>query len=174
MLALFLRDVGRLARRAPKRSRWARATSGSSSGWPIALAASSPPTSMGPVVLPQREALASMLTEPRAHAPFPYREDRLEVRYMDGRELAFPDASFDVVFSVSSIEHFGGPRDIARAARELGRVLRPGGHAVIITECFVQPASGWQLRRSISRCAWLRSGGYAGRRRRAGARESTC
>lgn len=85
----------------------------------------------------QREALASMLTEPRAHAPFPYREERLEVRYMDGRELAFPDSSFDVVFSVSSIEHFGGPADIARGARELGRVLRPGGHAVIITECFV-------------------------------------
>jgi SAM-dependent methyltransferase len=84
-----------------------------------------------------REALASMLTEPRAHAPYPYREDRLEVRYMDGRELAFADASFDVVFSISSIEHFGGPGDIARAARELGRVLRPGGHAVIITECFV-------------------------------------
>ena len=85
----------------------------------------------------EREALASMLSEPRAHAPFPYREERLEVRYMDGRELAFPDASFDVVFSVSSIEHFGGPADIARGARELGRVLRPGGHALIITECFV-------------------------------------
>jgi SAM-dependent methyltransferase len=85
----------------------------------------------------EREALASMLADPRAHAPFPYREERLEVQYMDGRELAFPDASFDVVFSVSSIEHFGGPADIARGARELGRVLRPGGHAVIITECFV-------------------------------------
>jgi SAM-dependent methyltransferase len=57
---------------------------------------------------------------------------------MDGRELDFPDASFDVVFSVSSIEHFGGPADIARGARELGRILRPGGHAVIITECFVK------------------------------------
>jgi SAM-dependent methyltransferase len=86
----------------------------------------------------QREAEASMLVDPRAHAPFPYREERLEVRYMDGRELDFPDASFDVVFSVSSIEHFGGAADIARGARELGRVLRPGGHAVIITECFVR------------------------------------
>ena len=85
----------------------------------------------------EREALASMLTDPRAHAPFPYREDRLEVRYMDGRSLEFPDASFDVAFSVSSIEHFGGPGDIARGARELGRVLRPGGHAVVITECFL-------------------------------------
>ncbi|MEA2198122.1 MAG: hypothetical protein QOJ25_2173 [Solirubrobacteraceae bacterium] len=89
----------------------------------------------------EREALPSMLADPGAHAPFPYREDRLEVRYMDGRELAFPDASFDVVFSVSSIEHFGGRADIARGARELGRVLRPGGHAVVITECFVHLAA---------------------------------
>jgi SAM-dependent methyltransferase len=85
-----------------------------------------------------REALESMLTDPRSHAPFPYREDRLEVRYMDARELMFADASFDVVFSVSSIEHFGGPADLARAASEVGRVLRPGGHAVIITECFLR------------------------------------
>jgi SAM-dependent methyltransferase len=83
------------------------------------------------------EADASMLTNPRAFAPYPYREDRLEVRKMDARALDFADASFDVVFSLSSIEHFGDPWDIARAAREIGRVLRPGGYAVIVTECFV-------------------------------------
>jgi hypothetical protein len=27
---------------------------------------------------------------------------------MDGRRLAFRDAAFDVVYSLSSIEHFGG------------------------------------------------------------------
>jgi SAM-dependent methyltransferase len=86
----------------------------------------------------EREAEGSMLEDPRAHAPFPYREDRLEVRYMDGRALDFPDASFDVAFSVSSIEHFGALGDVARGAREIGRVLRPGGHAVIITECFLR------------------------------------
>ena len=87
-----------------------------------------------------REARASMLEDPREHAPFPFRADRLEVQRMDGRQLSFPDASFDVVFSVSSIEHFGGPADIAAGAREMGRVLRPGGHAVVITECFVSKA----------------------------------
>ena len=56
---------------------------------------------------------------------------------MDGRRLTFPDASFDAVFTVSSIEHFGAPGDVARAAAEIGRVLRPGGHALIITECLV-------------------------------------
>lgn len=85
----------------------------------------------------EREATATMLTDPASHAPFPYREDRLEVKYADARELPFPDASFDVVFSLSSIEHFGGPRDVARAAREMGRVLKPGGHALVVTECFV-------------------------------------
>jgi SAM-dependent methyltransferase len=69
---------------------------------------------------------------------FPYREDRLEVLWMDARRLDFPDESFDVVFSLSSFEHFGGADDVAAAARELGRVLRPGGHAFVVTECFVR------------------------------------
>jgi len=86
----------------------------------------------------EREATASMLTDPAAHAPFPYREDRLEVVYADARELPFEDESFDVAFSLSSIEHFGGPGDVARAAREMARVLKPGGHALVVTECFVR------------------------------------
>jgi ubiquinone/menaquinone biosynthesis C-methylase UbiE len=86
----------------------------------------------------EREALETMLTDPASHAPFRYREDRLEVEYADARELPYPDESFDVAFSLSSIEHFGGHRDIARAAREMGRVLKPGGHALVVTECFVR------------------------------------
>src|SRR3954470_15870854 len=81
-----------------------------------------------------REAAASMLADPSAHAPYPYPEDRLEVRDMDARRLEFPDASFDAVVSFSSIEHFGAPQEIAAAAREIGRVLRPGGHAFLVTE----------------------------------------
>jgi SAM-dependent methyltransferase len=84
------------------------------------------------------EADPSMLDDPAAHAPFPYREDRLEVLWMNGRELRFPDDSFDIVFTLSSIEHFGSPSDVARCAREIGRVLRPGGYAVIVTDCLVR------------------------------------
>ena len=85
-----------------------------------------------------REAAASMLADPHAHAPYPYPEDRLEVLDMDARRLEFPDASFDAVVSFSSIEHFGTPPEIATAAREIGRVLRPGGHAFLVTEVFVE------------------------------------
>jgi SAM-dependent methyltransferase len=84
-----------------------------------------------------REAAAPMLTDPASYAPYPYPEERLEVRDMDARTLDFPDESFDAVVSFSSIEHFGSRGDIARSAREIGRVLRPGGHAFLVTEVFV-------------------------------------
>ncbi len=84
-----------------------------------------------------READAAMLTDPARFAPYPFRRERLEVLEMDALDLRFEDGSFDVVFSLNSIEHFGGRREIVRAARELARVLRPGGHAFIVTECFV-------------------------------------
>ena len=83
------------------------------------------------------EADATMLTDPAAFSPYAYREDRLEVHSMNALSLGFPDDSFDVVFSLSSIEHFGGPSAAARASREMARVLRPGGHLVIATECLI-------------------------------------
>lgn len=85
----------------------------------------------------EREADSSMLTDPQAYAPYPYRTDHLEVRSVNALELDFPDESFDIVFSLSSIEHFGGPADVMRAAREMSRVLRPGGQLVIVTECLI-------------------------------------
>jgi SAM-dependent methyltransferase len=85
-----------------------------------------------------READGSMLSDPGHWAPYPYREDRLDVRSMNAMALEFPDASFDAVFSLSSIEHFGTPEDIQRAAAEMSRVLKPGGHLVIVTEYLVK------------------------------------
>jgi SAM-dependent methyltransferase len=84
-----------------------------------------------------READGSMLSDPSAFAPYPYREDHLEVREMNALDLQFPDESFDIVFSLSSIEHFGGAREVKHAAHEMSRVLRPGGQLVIVTECFI-------------------------------------
>jgi SAM-dependent methyltransferase len=55
---------------------------------------------------------------------------------MDAKALDFPDDTFDAVFTLSSIEHFGSEPQVARAAKEIGRVLKPGGVAMIVTECF--------------------------------------
>lgn len=48
----------------------------------------------------------------------------------DSRELPFPDATFDRVLNLGSIEHIRGGGD-AVAAAEMARVLRPGGIAVL-------------------------------------------
>jgi SAM-dependent methyltransferase len=85
----------------------------------------------------EHEAERTMVTDPGSFSPYPYREQHLEVRHMDARNLKFPDESFDAVFSLSSIEHFGSWADIRRSAWEIGRVLRPGGAAFIATECFL-------------------------------------
>jgi SAM-dependent methyltransferase len=85
----------------------------------------------------EQEADRTMLTDPASFSPYPYRESHLEVRHMDAKQLEFDDDSFDAVFSLSSIEHFGSWADIRRASSEMGRVLRPGGSAFVVTECFL-------------------------------------
>ena len=83
---------------------------------------------------PDHEGTPDMLERPADFAPFPYREDRLEVLRMGGDDLAFEDGSFDFVFCLSSLEHFGS-RDVQRRSLdEMIRVLRPDGVACIITE----------------------------------------
>lgn len=84
-------------------------------------------------------APARMLTSPSLEAPIGYdwNPQRLIVQHMDARELRYPDAHFDAVFTSSSIEHFGTREDVAAAAREMGRVLKPGGIAAISTEWMI-------------------------------------
>jgi SAM-dependent methyltransferase len=81
-------------------------------------------------------APSDMLLDPARCAPagIDWQPEKLIVQHMDGCKLRYPDGHFDAVFSSSSIEHFGSLDDIARAAREIGRVLRPGGIATISTE----------------------------------------
>jgi SAM-dependent methyltransferase len=87
------------------------------------------------------DAPTEMLDHPESLAPFPYRKDRLSVRRMDGRNLELDDDSFDVVFSFSSIEHFGGHAAATRAMREMQRVVRPGGVVVVASELILNGLS---------------------------------
>ena len=84
----------------------------------------------------KQAAPSEFLKDPKKYSPFPYREDALTVLRMSGAKLDFPDESFDIAFSFSSIEHFGGENHSGalKAMREIERVLKPGGIAVISTE----------------------------------------
>ena len=53
--------------------------------------------------------------------------DRVEIRVMDYRELA--DAPFDAVASIGMVEHVGA-NQIDVYARQVGKLLRPGGNAL--------------------------------------------
>ena len=81
-----------------------------------------------------REGDPDVLAHPEEYAPFPYRRDHLRFMRMDGRRLTFPDASFDIAYSLSSIEHFGGMSGAVETIREMARVLRPGGILALATE----------------------------------------
>jgi SAM-dependent methyltransferase len=80
------------------------------------------------------EGEADVLQHPAKYAPFRFREDHLEVRQMNALALQFEAGSFDFVFCLSSLEHFGSNGDKLTALREMHRVLKPGGVAVLTTE----------------------------------------
>jgi SAM-dependent methyltransferase len=73
---------------------------------------------------------------PKKYSPYLYNEDALTVMRMDATRLEFSDESFDIAFSFSSIEHFGGENHSGalRSMREMERVLKPSGIAVVATE----------------------------------------
>lgn len=81
-----------------------------------------------------QEGDEGVLQKPEDYAPFPYRKDHLTFMRMDGRRLAFRDGTFDVVYSLSSIEHFGGFEGARDTLDEMARVLTPGGIVALATE----------------------------------------
>jgi len=87
---------------------------------------------------PAEEADKAFLYEPDRFAPFPYYRDRLLGLPADGCYLPFRGGAFDVVYSLSSIEHFGGHERASQAMREMCRILRPGGVACVATELVLE------------------------------------
>jgi SAM-dependent methyltransferase len=90
---------------------------------------------------------------PKKYAPFPYRENALTVMRMDGTKLEFPSEIFDIAFSFSSIEHFGGKNHSGalKSLKEMERVLKPRGIAVIATEYIINNKKHYEFfnRRTI-------------------------
>lgn len=56
----------------------------------------------------------------------------LAFEVMDAAHLGFPDASFDLVYSIDVVEHLH-PDDVLLHLREVHRVLRPGGRYIVKT-----------------------------------------
>lgn len=90
------------------------------------------------------EADLVMLRNPDAVARCPYNRRRLVVQYMDALDLRYEDETFDAVYSLSSIEHFGGLDGVRRALDEQRRVVRPGGVVAFTTEVIVNGAPGFE------------------------------
>ncbi len=60
------------------------------------------------------------------------------------RDIPFQDAQFDVIFTFAAFHHFGENGNYEAAAREMIRILRPGGRIVLLYE----PSSPQLLYRS--------------------------
>jgi SAM-dependent methyltransferase len=58
-------------------------------------------------------------------------ERNAELKTEDARKMSFADASFDLVVSNLALHNIGDAPGRAQACREIARVLRPGGRALI-------------------------------------------
>jgi SAM-dependent methyltransferase len=72
----------------------------------------------------------AMIQRARANADRPKNGDGHRPSFLVGdvASLAFPDRSFDLVVSTLSMHHWANP---TAGLAEIGRVLRPGGHAFV-------------------------------------------
>ena len=75
--------------------------------------------------------------------------DKVELRTEDASKLTFPNASFDVVMSNLCIHNIPKQAGRDQACREIARVLRPGGVAVIsdykLTKKYAEVLAGERL-----------------------------
>ena len=110
----------------------------------------------------------SRVTTARARDNFVREERRSPLAQADIRALPFGDDSFDVVYSMGTIEHID---EYAQALAEVRRVLRPGGRAVIGVpyrwDVFGRPLLVWALQR-LGRYPYSPERTFSARQLRAG------
>lgn len=83
---------------------------------------------------------------------------RVELKTADMRELPFADASFDVIVSSMAIHNIGSTAGRDTAIDQAWRVLRPGGHLLIVD---IQHARQYQARlRALGAAAGRRGLGW--------------
>ncbi len=85
------------------------------------------------------EADDSILREPSRFCDFPYTRENLLIRTMDSTNMDFADNSFDILFSFSSLEHFGKNETIIKSVRDSYRVLKKGGIYVLSVDYLLDP-----------------------------------
>lgn len=65
----------------------------------------------------------------------------------EGLAIPFPDATFDLTYSVAVLHHIADPERVRRTLREMVRVTRPGGQIVIWDHNPLNPYWPWLMRR---------------------------
>ena len=92
-----------------------------------------------PHLLPRCERVAAIDVSgsvvAAAQAKYPF----IEALRADVRTLPFDSGSFDVVVSISTLDHFDDSRDITQALRQLFRVLKPGGTLILTIDNAANP-----------------------------------
>ncbi len=63
----------------------------------------------------------------------------IEAVCADARRLPFADGAFDVIVSLSTLDHFHSQAEIIDSLRDLHRVLRPGGLLVLTMDNLANP-----------------------------------
>jgi len=81
-----------------------------------------------------KEADAGIMDNPQKYCPRKMNMDNIQFSIMDGTNLEFEDESFNIVWSLSSIEHFGGHQRATKAMKEMARVTKKEGIVAVATE----------------------------------------
>ena len=62
--------------------------------------------------------------------------------------LPFPDAHFDRIYSYAVFQHIASEAIVRKSLREIGRILKPGGHVKLNIELGYSPSFGRSMRKN--------------------------